>query len=397
VLKAPSTRSPARDPVTDPATGMRWLDARLATIRDEGRWRAHREFDALGPRGTWRLRPDGVPASAVVSFASNDYLGLSTHPACGPPPTMPSTAGARCSGASRLVTGDRPVHEELERTLAEWKGTERAVLFPTGFAANLGVLTTLGRPACASSPTSSTTPRSSTAPGWPEPRCHRSRHGDLDALERCVAAPRIAGPGGRHGVLHGWRCRSTSRGLPHLPSATARCWCSTRPTPSSAPSPIPRGLDGVEVVRIGTCPRRSAPSAGSQPARTEWRTYWSTRPAPAIFTTGLSPADAAPRWPPSHIVRGAEGDDLRATAAPPRRPPPPGHPSPIVPIVLGDEQRARRRIRQLLDAGLLVPAIRPPTVAPGTSRLRVTLSAAHTDDEVDHLVTALAHLTGAPP
>jgi 7-keto-8-aminopelargonate synthetase-like enzyme len=76
----------------------------------------------------------------------------------------------------------------------------------------------------------------------------------------------------------------------------------------------------------------------------------------------------------------------------------PGHPSPIVPIVLGDEERALAASTRLLDEhGLLVPAIRPPTVAPGTCRLRVALSAAHTDDEVDHLATALSELLAVTP
>ena len=73
----------------------------------------------------------------------------------------------------------------------------------------------------------------------------------------------------------------------------------------------------------------------------------------------------------------------------------PGHPSPIVPVVLGDEDRAVKASATLLEHGLLVPAIRPPTVAAGTSRLRVTLSAAHTDDQVDRLLAALALVTGA--
>jgi len=69
-----------------------------------------------------------------------------------------------------------------------------------------------------------------------------------------------------------------------------------------------------------------------------------------------------------------------------------GHPSPIIPIVLGDEARALAASAALLERGLLVPAIRPPTVAPGTSRLRVALSAAHTDTEVSRLVEGLAAL-----
>ena len=68
----------------------------------------------------------------------------------------------------------------------------------------------------------------------------------------------------------------------------------------------------------------------------------------------------------------------------------PGHPSPIIPVVLGDEAAALAASARLLEQGLLVPAIRPPTVAPGTSRLRVALSAAHTDEQVERLVKALA-------
>ena len=100
------------------------------------------------------------------------------------------------AGGSRLVTGTRPVHAELEAALADWKGTEAAVVFPTGFAANLGVLSALGTAGGpASSPTSSTTPRSSTAAGWPGPRCRVYRHGDVD--QRGVAARRSPRPGPR--------------------------------------------------------------------------------------------------------------------------------------------------------------------------------------------------------
>jgi hypothetical protein len=76
----------------------------------------------------------------------------------------------------------------------------------------------------------------------------------------------------------------------------------------------------------------------------------------------------------------------------------PGHPTPIVPVVLGDEAAALAAAAGLLDQGLLVPAIRPPTVPEGTSRLRVALSAAHTDAHLDRLVAGLAQVaTGAGP
>jgi 7-keto-8-aminopelargonate synthetase-like enzyme len=95
-------------------------------------------------------------------------------------------------------------------------------------------------------------------------------------------------------------------------------------------------------------------------------------------------------------VRSAEGDvlvgRLRANVARLR----PGHPSPIVPVVLGPEDAALTAADALAAEGLLVPAIRPPTVAPGTSRLRVALSAAHTPEQVDRLAAALAALPPPP-
>ncbi|HEX4434997.1 MAG TPA: aminotransferase class I/II-fold pyridoxal phosphate-dependent enzyme, partial [Acidimicrobiales bacterium] len=115
------------------------IRASLDQVVDEGRWRAPREFDALGPAGLL----EGGP---VVSFASNDYLGLSAHPSVVAAAQGALTRWGAGSGASRLVTGSRPIHRELEGALADWKGTEAAVTFPTGFAANLGVLTALGGP-----------------------------------------------------------------------------------------------------------------------------------------------------------------------------------------------------------------------------------------------------------
>src|ERR1700729_1156372 len=115
------------------------IRASLDQVVDEGRWRSPREFDAFGPSGILEGEP-------VVSFASNDYLGLSAHPAVVAAAHDALTRWGAGSGPPRLVTGTPPVHSELERALAEWKGTEAAVCFPSGFAANLGVLTALGGP-----------------------------------------------------------------------------------------------------------------------------------------------------------------------------------------------------------------------------------------------------------
>src|SRR4029077_15947234 len=81
---------------------------------------------------------------AVVSFASNDYLGLTAHPAVIAAAHDALDRWGTGAGSARLIVGSRPIHSELERELADWKGTQRSALFPTGFAANLGVLTTFG-------------------------------------------------------------------------------------------------------------------------------------------------------------------------------------------------------------------------------------------------------------
>ncbi|MFL6244214.1 MAG: aminotransferase class I/II-fold pyridoxal phosphate-dependent enzyme, partial [Acidimicrobiia bacterium] len=118
-----------------------WADAEAGAIRDAGRWREPRDLDAAGPEG--KLAPDGRP---VVSFASNDYLGLTQHPIVVAAAHAALDRWGAGSGSARLIVGSRPVHAELEAALAEWKHTDAAVLFPTGFAANLGVMTTLAGP-----------------------------------------------------------------------------------------------------------------------------------------------------------------------------------------------------------------------------------------------------------
>jgi 8-amino-7-oxononanoate synthase len=111
-----------------------------------------------------------------------------------------------------------------------------------------------------------------------------------------------------------------------------------------------------------------------------------------IFTTASTPADTAAALAAVRVVRSGEGDALRATLRAHVERVAPGHPSPIVPIVLGDEDTALKAAAALLERGLLVPAIRPPTVPVGTSRLRVALSAAHTDAQIDALLAGLSDL-----
>jgi 8-amino-7-oxononanoate synthase len=151
-------------------------------------------------------------------------------------------------------------------------------------------------------------------------------------------------------------------------------------------------LDDGAVLRVGTLSKSLGALGGFVAGPSRYIDLILTRARSHIFTTGLSPADAAAALAALRVLRSPEGDALvarlRALVDRVR----PGHPSPILPVIVGEEAATVAAAAALLDRGLLVPAIRPPTVPPGSSRLRVTLSAAHTDGQVADLLAALAAL-----
>ena len=153
----------------------------------------------------------------------------------------------------------------------------------------------------------------------------------------------------------------------------------------------------ADVLRVGTCSKTLASLGGFVAGPSRYVELIENASRPYIFTTAPTPADTAATLAALRIVRSTEGAalvaHLRANVDRLR----PGHPSPILPFVCGEEQLAIDASAKLREHGLVVPAIRPPTVAPGTSRLRVALSAAHTDEHLDRLVAALAEVFGDVP
>ena len=367
---------------------MSWLDwaaAESGGIRAAGRWREPRDFDAAGPEG--KLAPDGRP---VVSFASNDYLGLTQHPDVVAAAHAALDRWGAGSGSARLIVGSRPVHGDLEAALAEWKRAERAVLFPTGFSTNLGVLTTFGGPAVLVC--SDELNHASIIDGCrlSRARVEVYRHRDLDHLEHLlttVAADRAVvvtdtvfsmdGDLADVGALADLCARR--RALLVLDEAHAVL----------GPDP---DLAGLDAVRIGTLSKTVGALGGFVAGPARYTELVVNRARSYIFTTALSPADAAAALAGVGVIRSREGRDLRERLRANVERLRPGHPSPIVPVVFGDEARTLAAAATLLDQGMLVPAIRPPTVPAGTSRLRVALSSAHSPPQVDGLAAALADL-----
>ena len=368
-----------------------WAESEANAIRAAGRWRAPRTLDAKGPDGT--LTADG---RAVTSFASNDYLGLTAHPAVIAAAHEALDRWGAGAGSARLIVGARPVHADLERELAEWKSMPRAALFPTGFATNLGVITTFagaGVLVC-----SDELNHASIIDGCRLARAEVAvyRHRDLDHLARL-----LRDRGARRALVVTDTVFSMDGDTADLVALGELCARERALlVVDEAHAVLGPDLDGspdLDVLRVGTLSKTLGALGGfvAGPARSIELIENLARPY--IFTTALPPADTAAALAALRIVRAPEGarlvQRLRVLVDRLR----PGHPSPIVPFVCGDEQRALAAAAALLDDGLLVPAIRPPTVPAGTSRLRVTVSAAHTDAQVDHLLRALSAALGSVP
>lgn len=367
-----------------------WAEREARSIRDAGRWRAPRDFDAHGPEG--KLAPDGRP---VVSFASNDYLGLTQHPAVIAAAHAALDRWGSGSGSARLIVGSRPVHSELEQALAAWKGEEAAALFPTGFAANLGTLTTLGERdvlVC-----SDELNHASIIDG-----CRMSRaevrvypHGDVAALEALLRSPDRAG---RRALVVTDTVFSMDGDTAPIDAIVDLCLRHDAmlvvDEAHAVLGPHP-DLSAVPHARVGTLSKTLGALGGFVTGPRLFVDLVVNRARSYIFTTAPTPANAAAALAAVGVLQSAEGDELVARLRAHVERVRPGHPSPIVPVVLGDEQRALDAAAALLDRGFLVPAIRPPTVAPGTSRLRIALSAAHTTEQVDALTAALREVTGA--
>lgn len=375
---------------------MTWREdasTRNQAIRRAGRWRSVRDLDARGPSGI--LSPGD---REVISFASNDYLGLTAHPEVIRAAQEALDRWGAGSGSARLIVGSRPIHSELEQQLADWKGKQAALLFPNGYAANLGVLTTFGT--ADATIFSDELNHASIVDG-----CRLAAadvkvypHKDVAALEAMLGAA------GRAIVVTDTVFSMDGDRAPvdELSDICARHGALLILDEAHAvlgPDPEPRR--DLERIRVGTLSKFLGAMGGFVAADETFVQLLVNAARPFIFTTAGSPADAAAAAAALKIVRSPEGERLRSKLRGHIDKLRPGHPSPIVPLVAGDESEALRMSDELLELGFLVPAIRPPSVPEGSSRLRITLSAAHTDQQVDDLLGALQKVgalgsTGAP-
>lgn len=384
------------------------LAGRLAELERAGLRRTMRGVQR-GPGAEVLI--DGAPA---IDFSSNDYLGLAADPRIARAAARALDEAGTGAGAARLISGNHPLHARLERELAAFEDAPAALLFPSGYAANTGAIPALvGR---GDAVYSDALNHASLIDG-----CRLSRaelrvfpHRDVDALHAMLRddAGRFArrmivvdGVFSMDGDLfpldrlvelaraHGaWTYVDDAHGTGVL-------------GPNGRGAAEHFGVCGAVDVRMGTLGKALGTAGafvvGSEPLR-EWLL---NRARPFVFTTGSPPALAAAALEALRIVREEpwrrervrenarrlrEGLAALGHAAPGEAD---GH---VVPVLTGDAEETMQTGAALRARGFLVGAVRPPTVPPGGSRLRITLSAAHTAAQIGGLLDALRTELPAP-
>jgi 8-amino-7-oxononanoate synthase len=345
-----------------------------------------------------------VPPREAVNFCSNDYLGLSAHPEVVQTFATAAMKYGVGSGASHLVTGHGREHEALEEALAAFTGRERALVYSTGYMANMGVIGALTDQKA--SIVADKLNHASLIDGCrlSGAKVSRYRHADADhAIELLAAiAPEVES---RLLVTDGvFSMDGDLAPLPDLARAcrVARSWLVVDDAHglgvigATGRGCVEHfGLSGDDVpVLIGTFGKAFGTFGAFVAGDAALIDFLIQKSRTYIYTTALPPAVAAATraalevsqrdaWRRERVLEHARR--VHGILGLPGKPA-----SPIVPVILGDAARALAASRELESRGFLVTAIRPPTVPAGTARLRVTLSATHDDSQVDALIAALA-------
>jgi 8-amino-7-oxononanoate synthase len=346
---------------------------------------------------------DGRP---MLSFCSNDYLGLANHPEVIAALQRGAATWGAGSGAAHLVTGHSAVHHALEEELADFVGRSRALLFSTGYMANLGVIQALA--GHRDTVFEDRLNHASLLDGalLARTRLRRYRHADIAALKRmCGDAPaRLIATDGVFSM------DGDLAPVPALAEAAERAGAWLMVDDAHGLGVL--GRDGRGTLdRLGVAPDRVPILVGTlgkafgtfgafvaggedliETLIQRARSYiYTTAPPPAVAEATRAGLRLARRegWRRERLAglvrrfrTGASELGLQLLDSP----------TPIQPLIAGSAERALAWSARLESAGILVSAIRPPTVPEGSARLRITLSAAHTEADVDRLLDALAGL-----
>ncbi|HTU17058.1 MAG TPA: 8-amino-7-oxononanoate synthase [Gemmataceae bacterium] len=380
-----------------------WMDDDLEERRRRGLYRVRRRLQsAQGSRVRLRGRE-------LINFSSNDYLALAADPRLARAAARAARRYGCGAGASALVSGCTPPLRSLERTLAGWEGAEAALVFSSGYAANLALISSLaGRPDAVFSDALN---HASLIDGCRLSRAavHIYRHNNLDHL---AALLRTQGRQARRRLIVSDSVFSMDGDLVPLAGLmdlAERFDCLLLLDEAHATGVLGEQGRGVtdllpagswsweRVVKVATLSKALGAQGGFVCGSRRLITWLVNQARPYIFSTALSPLIAAAARRAVEVVRqeperrrhvlalaerlrrelrelgGVVGDSCCQ----------------IVPLIVGDAREAVRLSRCLEEQGLLVPAIRPPSVPDGTARLRISVTAGHTEGDVMQVVEAL--------
>jgi 8-amino-7-oxononanoate synthase len=376
-----------------------WIDDDLNDRRRRGLFRTRRRL--LSAQGA-RVR---VRGRELVNFSSNDYLSLAADPRLARAAARAARRYGCGAGASPLISGLLPPLRALEKDLARWEETAAALVFPSGFAANIGLVSTLaGR---ADAIFSDELNHASLIDGCrlSRARIQVYRHRDAGHLAGLL---RREGPHARRRLIVSdtvfsmdgdlaplgdlYDLAAQHDALLLLDEAHATGVLGTHGRGASELFTPPSGLKDA-VLRVGTLSKALGAQGGFVCGSRRLITWLVNCARPYIFSTALAPPTAAAARVAVRIVQEEPqrrrhvldlsaqlGERLANCGVIAPRPV-----CPIVPVLVGEAREAVRLSDRLEERGLLVPAVRPPSVPEGTARLRISVTAGHTADDVARL------------
>jgi len=381
-----------------------WMDDDLCERRRRGLYRRRRPIvSTAGVRVVLRGRE-------FLSFASNDYLNLATDARLARAAARAARHYGCGAGASPLVSGHLPPHRALERALARWEGTESALVLSSGFAANLALVGTLADRGDAVF--SDELNHASLIDGCRLSRAavHVYRHADANHLHDLLGRE---GRAARRRLIVSdtvFSMDGDCAPLAALLDLARRHDCMLLIDEAHATGVLGehgRGLTdllpaGTPVddclVKMGTLSKALGSQGGFVCGRRLLIDWLVNHARPYIFSTALAPPCAAAARRAVGVVQeepvrrqrllGLSAylrEQLRGAGRPVGR-----VCCQIVPVIVGDARGAMELSARLEERGLLVPAIRPPSVPEGTARLRISLTAGHTEEDVGRLLDALS-------
>jgi len=373
----------------------------------------YEELDERKERGLYREMyeaRDAAPETRVsgedsLNVCSNNYLGLATHERLADAAAEAAREYGTGAGASRLVSGNLEPHRELEGALASLKRTDTALVFSSGYAANVGTIAALvdDRDAVFSDSLNHASIIDGCRLSGADVHVYdhadadhlREVYRDSDARRKLVVTDTVFSMDGDVAPLGALADVTNDDPDGFLMVDEAHATGVVGPEGTGVVGA--RGLTDSVDVQIGTLSKALGSQGGFVACDDETRSLLVNEARSFVYSTGLSPVDAAVSREAVSLVRGDEGealrDDLSENVELIRdRVADAGYDiygdTHILPVVVGGADEALETADELRSSGVFAPAIRPPTVPEGTSRIRVSMTAAHTREDAERVARA---------